>query len=102
MPFGRAPTDRGDRGCPCCRCLEPDAGIRAPELCPYRLNNRLGWGHGGHVPSCPASVQHGLSGRLVPGMREIEILLNLHKRVRLTAPDAQDPGNTDGQISKEK
>jgi hypothetical protein len=51
--------NRGDRGCPCCRCPEPDAGVWTPELCPYRLNNRLGWDHCVHVPSCPASVQHG-------------------------------------------
>jgi hypothetical protein len=40
------------------RCPEPDAGVWTPELCPYRLNNRLGWGHCVHGPSCPASVQH--------------------------------------------
>jgi hypothetical protein len=33
--------DRGDRGCPRRRRPEPNAGVRTPELCPYRLNNRL-------------------------------------------------------------
>ena len=41
--------DRGDRGCPRCRRPEPDAGVRTPELCPYRLNNRLGWGNCAHA-----------------------------------------------------
>ena len=30
--------NRGDRGCPCCRCPEPDAGVWTPGLCPYHLN----------------------------------------------------------------
>jgi hypothetical protein len=30
--------------------------------CPYRLNNRLGRGYCAHLPSCPASVQHGHTG----------------------------------------
>jgi hypothetical protein len=33
-------ADRGDRGCDRCRCPQPDAGVRTPEVCPYRLNNR--------------------------------------------------------------
>jgi hypothetical protein len=37
---------------------EPNGGVRTPELCPYRLNNRLDWGYCVHVPSCPASAQH--------------------------------------------
>jgi hypothetical protein len=54
--------DRGDRGRPRCRRPEPSAGAWTPELCPYRLNNRLGWGYCVHVPSCPASVQHSRLG----------------------------------------
>src|SRR5664279_4491612 len=45
--------DRGDRGCHRCRCPEPDAGARTPELCPYRLNNSLGWGNCIRAPPCP-------------------------------------------------
>jgi hypothetical protein len=43
----RSRTDQteGDRGCHRCRCAEPDAGVRTPELCPYLLNNIWGWGH---------------------------------------------------------
>ncbi|MEA2731546.1 MAG: hypothetical protein QOF70_6021 [Acetobacteraceae bacterium] len=33
-----------DRGRPRRSCPEPNAGAWTPELCPYLLNNRLGWG----------------------------------------------------------
>src|SRR5580704_13181041 len=52
MLFDLAPTGP-TRGCP-----EPDAGVRTPELCPYRLSNRWGWGSYARTPSCPTSVQH--------------------------------------------
>jgi hypothetical protein len=37
-----------------------EAGARAPELCPYRLNNRLGRGNCVRAPSYPTSMQHSL------------------------------------------
>jgi hypothetical protein len=37
---------------------QPDAGVRTPEPCPYRLNKQTGSGDCVHVPSCPGSVQH--------------------------------------------
>jgi hypothetical protein len=48
---------RSDRGRPRRGCPEPNVGTRTPEVCPYRLNNRLGWAYCVH-PSCLASVQH--------------------------------------------
>src|SRR5664279_1955934 len=57
--------DRGDRGCHRCRCPEPDAGARTPELCPYRLNNSLGWGNCIRAPPCPPlcnTVARGMDG----------------------------------------
>ena len=40
LPFDLAPIRPSDRGCHRCRFAEPTAGIRTPELCPYRLDNR--------------------------------------------------------------
>ena len=51
-------ADRGDRDRHCSSCAEPNAGVRTPELCPYRLNNRLGWGNCARALSEPASMQH--------------------------------------------
>src|SRR5258707_10458028 len=46
--------DGRSAACPASRA-EPNAGARMPELCPYQLNNRLGWANCAHTLSCPTS-----------------------------------------------